>query len=198
LIESFFELARDAWRSPELQAAASTLQFLSGVSGCFWLLSWIVGHWALLIHDILIAELADCFAILYNGALAIAFSAVIALSVAASGPQGLRWHQALGFVFVYFVLTAAYSDPASAEIDDYSVLGYLAGLGAYLWFAISPRTLDQPWIAKSHQVVVWMATGWVGALLSGYAGFTLVRIIWKGFRDWISPHPRIRVRRRRT
>jgi hypothetical protein len=41
-----------------------------------------------------------------------------------------------------------------------------------------------------------MANGWIGLLLSAYAAFTLVRLLWKWLRDRLNPHPRIRVRRR--
>lgn len=178
-----------------MQSAASAVGFLSGVSGCFWLLSWLIGHWALLIHDFLISELADCFAIVYNAALAVAFSAVIALSVAAAGPQGRWWHQALGFIFVYFALSAVYSDPATQEVDDYSVLGYLAGLGAYLAFCLYPSVLDEPWIVSSHRFVVWMATGWVGKLLSVFAAWKVAHWAWRALRESINRKPPIRVRR---
>lgn len=194
MTDKILEFVRTVWKDPTVQSAHTTLNFLSGVSGCFWLVSWLVGQWALLIHDVLIAELADCFAILYNGVLAVAFACVMALSVNGAGLQNLLWHQALGFIFVYFVLTAAYADPATKEIDDYSILGYLAGLGAYLAFTLHPSIVDEPWIKSAYGVVVWMAKGWVGKLLTAYAAYKMIHIAVRKLRERFNPNPPIRIR----
>jgi hypothetical protein len=148
---------------PHVRTTVETLLFLSGTSGAFWFLSRVLGRVALAIHDSLDYSLAVLFAVSYNLALAVLFAGVMALAIfrRSAGSELLLGYQAAGFVFIYLVLSAAYSDH-EGKIDEYSVVGYFGGLAAFLLCCVHSQWLTHPAVARAHGVVNWIRFGWAG------------------------------------
>lgn len=141
---------------PHVRPVLLGFLFLSATSGAFWFLSRLLGMVALRIHSSLDYSLAVLFAVFYNIALAVAFSGVMALAIfkRTAGTDDMLAYQAAGFVFIYLVLSAAYSD-ATGVVDEYALAGYVAGLISYLAFCIHSNLLSVPAVAKVYEGVDW-------------------------------------------
>lgn len=141
---------------PHVRPVLQGFVFLSATSGAFWFLSRVFGVVALKIHSSLDYSLAVLFAVFYNIALAVAFSGVMAFSIfkRTAGTDDLLAYQAAGFVFIYLVLSAAYSD-ATGVVDEYALAGYVAGLASYLLFCVHTSFLNLPAVADAYKAVDW-------------------------------------------
>ena len=174
---SLLHAARGFWESsPGLHFPILFVWRLLAISGAFWLISWILGHTAMILRKALTEELWDLFVFCYNIILAVAFASVVALfislsSAPAKAPLGL---QAFGLAFAYFALAAAYTDPHSKEMHELSQPGWLAGLAAYLGFALFPKYLANPVTLKTHEAISLVIDGWVGAAMSALSAWRFV------------------------
>ena len=72
----------------------------------------------------------------------------------AKGTDDMLAYQAAGFVWVYLVLSAAYSD-ATGVVDEYSAVGYVAGLVAYLGCCV-----HSSWLNSRALEYVYGGVGW--------------------------------------
>lgn len=130
--------------------------FLAATSGAFWFISRLLGLVALRIHSSLDYSLAVLFAVAYNVALAVMFASVMALAVykRAAGTDDLLAYQTAGFIFVYLVLSAAYSD-AEGVVDEYALAGYAGGLAVYLACCVRTSLLNVPAVGRVYDAVSW-------------------------------------------
>jgi len=163
----FIQAARQAHPSLDV------LWFLGALSGDFWFLSALLGRVVLVVHDALDESLGALLAVAYNIALAVAFSAALASSIIIerAGSDYFYHYQAAGFAFAYVVLGAVYAE-RSGEISEYAILGYAAGLVAYLAFCIHSSLVHLPWAGRLYVVMRWAVHGWPGKVS---AAFSLVQ-----------------------
>lgn len=141
---------------PRVRPAVEALVFLITTSGAFWFMSRALSFFALKIYSILDHSLGVLFAVGYNALLAVMFSGVMALAIfkKTKGTDDVLAYQAAGFVFVYLALSAAYSD-AQGVVDEYSSVGYVAGLLAYLGFCVHTSWLGAKWLDWAYDGLAW-------------------------------------------
>lgn len=137
--------------------------YLSAFSGDFWFLSRFLGYLVLQIHDAMDESLGALLAVAYNIVLGVAFSAVLVLGIfrEKGGSPYFYHYEAAGFAFAYVVLGATYAE-RSGEISEYAILGYAAGLIAYLAFCVHGSLVGGAWAMSLYSTVSWVVHGWVG------------------------------------
>jgi hypothetical protein len=155
---------------PLVRTWKDVLVFLISISGAFWLISKAVSAVALLTHSMLDRALAELFAVSYNVVLAVLFSSVLVhgIIVERGGKDDFFYCQAAGFVLVYLVLGAAYTE-RSGHITEYAIPGFIAGLGSYLFFCLRTQYLVNSATSIAYQGIVWMMSGWPRRLIIAYA-----------------------------
>lgn len=187
-----------------------TVLWLCSINTMYWLLARGAGVLVNLFDESLWEGVWNVLVTLYNMLLAILFSAMIFLAAVQSAwPSSLMGRQMCGFVMLYVALGAAYLDRSGDASDDSSWPGYVAGLGAYLFFAIVPDSLSRPQIAALYEPLKSLAEGWVSWLLTALMVIQIVwRILRRGLRGLfavlgpslhsigIIKHPPIHIRRR--
>ena len=104
----------------------------------------------------------------------------------------------MGFVLVYLMLSALYSEP-SGRISEYALPGFWAGLASYLFFCLRTQYLVNPVTPQAYAAVAWVMRGPAGrfVLLFGVAQAIIHAARWIGragsrwFRS-LAPHPAAR------
>ena len=154
---------------PLVKTWQDVVLFLITISGAFWLISKVLGLAALITHPLLDRALEDLFIVAYNLVLAVLFSSVLVhgIIVERAGKDDFFYCQAAGFILVYLVLGAAYSE-RSGEIGEFAIPGYIAGLGAYLFFCLRTQYLLNPATTTAYKGVVWLTNGWPKRLVIAY------------------------------
>lgn len=204
---------RELWRTPECRRFVASAAWLSAVSAGFWLLAKVMGAVVEIFSELFFEELWAALATVYNVVLAVLFSATLfaAASRGAEGAGELYLRRAIGFVIVYLVLSASYTDPREGAIDEHARPGWAMGLVSYLFFAAVPRLTEQPRLYELIDLMKAVSDSWVGAASTALVFTTLVyRFARYGLRamfNALSPalwfvgvlkHPPIRVRRPRS
>jgi hypothetical protein len=160
--------------------------FLSGTSGAFWFISHVCGLVAVKVHAWLDYSLAVVFAVFYNAGLAVLFGGVMAAAVVkvSAGGDWLMAYEAGGFIFTYFVLGMAYLS-SEGKLDDYTVVGYFAGLATFVAGCVHQSLLAHPALATAHETVSWIVSHALGKTLLGL--FALQGFAWRlqGLRRWL-------------
>lgn len=161
---------------PGAAATKEVLRFLIAISSSFWFLSRVFGWAALQVHDNLDYSLAVLFAVFYNIALALLFASVMAAAIYSEkhGAPTYWRYQAGGFIVVYFVLSMVYMD-REGKLDDYGLLGYAAGLVAFLVLILRPRWTLNPVTAHTRLAMDWLSQGWPGRIVTAIFVYELCR-----------------------
>jgi len=163
---------------PGVRPAVQGVTFVSGTSGAFWFLSHVCGIAALKIHDALDYSLAVVFAVFYNAGLAVLFGGVMAAAVVkvSAGGEWLMAYEAAGFIFCYFVLGMAYLNK-DGKLDDYTVVGYFAGLITFVAGCVHASLLAHPVLATAHETVSFVLRHPLGKVV--LALFAAQGFLWR-------------------
>jgi len=171
--------ALELWRSPEVQEFLRPLLVLSSISGMFWLLARLAGLLMYLVHAILPDDLSGPLAVVYNMVLALGYATMMFYTALLG-----RWHPSLmvremsGFVFMYLMLGAAYTDRSTRRINRYAKHGFVLGLLAYLFFATIPSWMRHPALVEFHRILELLAQGGLGYVMTA---LTLLCMVWSFF-----------------
>jgi len=172
--------------TPVLGPMIKAFMFLGGTSGSFWFLSHVLGVIATKIHDGLDYSLAVVFAVFYNAGLAVLFGGVMAAALIKTfaANEAFMAYEAGGFIFVYLVLGSAYLD-SEGRLNDYTIVGYFAGLAAFVACCVHQSLLAHPALADAHAAVHWVSHHPAGKALLGL--FALQGFVWRleGVRRWL-------------
>ncbi len=162
-MEELLQAAVVVWRSPECRRLVDIIVWLSSVTGGFWLLARAMGAAVEIFAELFWESLWGAFATLYNIALAVFFAAILFASATKGAPAGdLYWREACGFVVLYLALSAAYTDPRTNGIDEYSRPGFATALVAYMFFAAVPSLVAHPVLYDLIALMKAVADSWVG------------------------------------
>lgn len=170
---------------PAARSWTEILTAIFGLSGSFWLLSKGFGLVAEALRRELDHSLAELFAVLYNLALAVLYSAVLVYAAISQrgGKDDFLAFEAAGFVFAYVTLSLVYAE-RSGEINPYAWPGFCAGLCSYLFFCFRTQYLANPLVERAYAAVAWLTTGAPARLILMFGAATAILQAWR----WCGRH----------
>ena len=174
--ETVLAQALALWRSPQLQDLLRPVLTLGSISAMFWMLARLAAVFMAALKSLLPKEVSLLLGILYSMVLAVVYATMMFFTaLQGQWHPSLIWREACGFVFMYVMLGVTFTDRSTQRLHPLAKPGFYIGMGAYLFLAVVPSLVRQPFFVEFHRVLELFAAGGWGCVMTA---LTVALMIW--------------------